>query len=63
MNFFYVHLLCEFCVVSNYDETNYNIVYGVFLQLILKYRFWLYVITMNLMLEWIVMLSLLKLKT
>jgi hypothetical protein len=27
---FYVHLLCEFFVVSYYDEMNCNIVYGVF---------------------------------
>jgi len=29
-NEFYVHLLCEFFVVSNYDEMNYNVVFGVF---------------------------------
>jgi hypothetical protein len=27
---FYVRLLCEFFVVSNYDEMNCNIVFGVF---------------------------------
>ncbi len=47
----YVHLLYEFFVVSNYDEMNCNLVSGVFLQCIPKYRFWLYAITMNLMLE------------
>jgi hypothetical protein len=26
----YVHLLCEFSVISNYDEMNCNIVFGVF---------------------------------
>jgi hypothetical protein len=27
---FDVHLLCELFVVSNYDEMNYNLVFGVF---------------------------------
>jgi hypothetical protein len=27
---FYVHLLCEFFVMLNYDEMHCNIVYGVF---------------------------------
>jgi len=26
----YVHPLCEFSIVSNFDEMNYNLVYGVF---------------------------------
>jgi hypothetical protein len=30
-NEFYIHLLCEFFVVSNYDET--NLVYGVFFKM------------------------------
>jgi hypothetical protein len=29
-NEFYVHRLCEFSVVSNYDEMNCNIISGVF---------------------------------
>jgi hypothetical protein len=29
-NEFYVHLLCEFFVVLDYDEMNCNLVYGVF---------------------------------
>jgi hypothetical protein len=29
-NEFYVHLLCEFFVVLDYDEMNCNIVFGVF---------------------------------
>ncbi len=29
-NEFYVRLLCETFVVSNYDEMNGNLVYGVF---------------------------------
>jgi hypothetical protein len=28
-NEFYVHLLCEFCVMSDYDEMNCNLVFGV----------------------------------
>jgi hypothetical protein len=27
---FYVHILCEFSIVSNHDEMNYNIVSRVF---------------------------------
>ncbi len=27
----YIHLLCDFFVVLDYDEMNYNIVFGVFL--------------------------------
>ncbi len=27
---FYVHLLCDFFIVSNYDEMNCNLVVGVF---------------------------------
>jgi hypothetical protein len=27
---FYVHLLCEFFIVLDYDEMNYNLVSGVF---------------------------------
>jgi hypothetical protein len=27
---FFIHILCEIFVVSNYDEMNYNIVSGVF---------------------------------
>ncbi len=33
---FYVHLLCEFFVVLDYDEMNCNLVSQVFLQCILK---------------------------
>jgi hypothetical protein len=29
-NEFYVHLLCGFLVVLNYDEMNYNLVSGIF---------------------------------
>ncbi len=29
-NEFYVHLLCEFSIVSDYDEMNCIIVFGVF---------------------------------
>jgi hypothetical protein len=42
---------------------NCNLVFGVFLQCILKCKFGLYAITMNLMLEWMVVLSLLRFKT
>ncbi len=35
-NEFYVHLLCEFFLVLDYDEMNCNIIFGVFLQFILK---------------------------
>jgi hypothetical protein len=27
---FHVHLLCEFFIVSYYDEMNYNLIFGVF---------------------------------
>ncbi len=30
LQWIYVHLLCEFSIVSDYDEMNCNIVYGVF---------------------------------
>jgi hypothetical protein len=60
---FYVHLLCEFFVMLDYDEMNYNLVYGGFVQCIMKCKLWSYAITMNIMLEWIVMLNLLRLKT
>jgi hypothetical protein len=29
---FYVHLLCEFCIVLDYNEMNYNLVFGDFLR-------------------------------
>jgi hypothetical protein len=29
-NEFYVHLLCGFLVVLNYDEMNCNLIYGIF---------------------------------
>jgi hypothetical protein len=29
-NEFYVHILCEIFVVLEYDEKNYNIVFGIF---------------------------------
>ncbi len=29
-NEFYVHFLCEFFVVSDYDEMNNNLIYGFF---------------------------------
>jgi hypothetical protein len=41
--------LCEFFVLLEYDEMNYSLVIWSFLQCILKCRFWLYEITMNLM--------------
>jgi hypothetical protein len=50
-NEIYVQLLCEFFVVLDYDQMNYNLDSGVFLQCIPKCRLWFYVITMNLMLE------------
>ncbi len=28
-NEYYVHLVCEFVIVSNYDEMNCNLVFGV----------------------------------
>jgi hypothetical protein len=27
---FYLHLLCEFFIVLNYDEMNYNLISGIF---------------------------------
>jgi hypothetical protein len=41
-------LLCEFVIVSEYDEMNCNFFFWSFLQCILKCRFWLYEITMKL---------------
>jgi hypothetical protein len=29
-NEFYVHILCEFSIVLDYDEMNCNIIFGVF---------------------------------
>jgi hypothetical protein len=54
-------------IVLEYDEMNCTIIFGIKknkikLQCILKCRFWLYAITMNLMWEWNVVLTLLKLK-
>jgi hypothetical protein len=46
---FYIELLCEFFIVLDHDEMNYNLVSGNFLKCILKCRFWLYAIPMNLM--------------
>jgi len=40
--------LCEFFVVLKYDEINCNNVFGVFYNVFLKCKFWLYEITMNL---------------
>jgi hypothetical protein len=39
---------CDFFVVLKYDEMICNFFYGFFLQCILKCKFWLYEITMNL---------------
>ncbi len=41
-----------FFVVLDYDEMNYTIVSGIYIYIyIMKCRFWLYAITMNMMCE------------
>ncbi len=46
MNFMFI-LSCEFSVVSEYDEINCNIIFGIIFQCIFKSRLWLNEITMN----------------
>jgi hypothetical protein len=47
LNFMFVSFY-EFSIISEYDEMNCNLIFEVFLQCTLMYRFCLYEITMNL---------------
>ncbi len=65
-SFVYVILCSSFVWIFYSVRLWWNELYSCFwsfLQCILKCKFWLYAITMNLMLEWMVVLGLLRLKT
>ncbi len=61
MNYMFI-LLCELFIVLEYDEMNCDFVSGVFLYNVFWSANFGYAITMNSMLEWMIVLNLLRLK-